>query len=226
MDHPLGVLVIMIFAFERRPIPSCRVNPNPNFQWWNFTIFTRLMSLTGAWTGKLVFLLLMGVLFLFGCEKRSIQGDFGEPFEHTDLLLPGATHSFSVTGPRGMSVDIAVDYDAFKNAEDPVQLVVQGSDARSYVGARVAGSGLPQAICGVSLEPRAGIQVKVRNLKLLRSIPFALRIEREPSFICSPHLTSPSMFLVKSFTRPSYRLGFLSDKSVNNMLLSGLDITE
>ncbi len=127
-----------------------------------------------------------------------MRDDFVTAYEHADILLPGATHYFTVTGPRGMSVDIALDYDVLGEAGNTVQLTVKGSDARRYVGERVPGSGLPLAICGVSLEPRAGTRVMVKNLKLVRSVPFALRIEREPSHICNPHETVPSLLLVES----------------------------
>lgn len=138
------------------------------------------------------------LLFSWGCERKNLRDDFATAYEFADILLPGATHHFTITGPRGMSVDIALDYDELEEAGDSVQLMVKGSDARTYVGEKVPGSGLPLAICGVSLEPRAGTRVKVRNLKLVRSVPFALRIERDPSHICNPHVTAPSLLLVEA----------------------------
>jgi hypothetical protein len=131
-----------------------------------------------------------------GCQKRSIQNDFKNPFEKEDLLMPAASYQYLLTGPRGTSVDIAVDYETNKDQKVPVQLTVESSDARRHFGVRVPGSGMRQAVCGVSLEPRAGVRVQVRNLQLLRSVPFAIRIERAPSPICSPQTTVPTMILV------------------------------
>lgn len=139
-----------------------------------------------------------------GCERMTVEGDFSRPYEHSGLLLPATTHFYTITGPRGLSVDIALDYDAFEETSKPVQLVVLSPDARQHVGVKVPGSGLPQAVCGISLEPRAGVVVKVQNLKLVRSLPFALRIERSPSPICAPYIKAPSMMLVELWGGGSY----------------------
>ena len=138
-----------------------------------------------------------GMVLMAGCQNKAINNTFEDPFEREDLLLPAASYHYMLNAPRGTSVDIAVDYEAPEDKQTPVQLTVEASDARRHVGVRVPGSGMRQAVCGVALEPRGDVRVQVRNLKLLRSVPFAIRIERAPSPICSPQTTVPSMLLVK-----------------------------
>ena len=143
-------------------------------------------------------LALIATASVAACQRTTISDDFTSPYEQEDLVLPGATHVYTLTGPRGVAVDIAVDYDEEQGAKTPpLELVVQSPDAKRQVATRVRGSGMKRGVCGVVLEPRAGVTVQVQNKRLTRSVPFALRIERSPSPICSPYSTVPSMVLVQ-----------------------------
>ncbi len=139
-------------------------------------------------------------LAAMGCERTVISDDFTSPYEEEDLVLPGATHVYTLTGPRGIAVDIAVDYD--EKSTPSLELVVQSPDSKRHIATKVHGSGMKRGVCGVVLEPRAGVTVQVQNRSLTRSVPFALRIERSPSPICSPYTTVPTMVLVQNETRP------------------------
>ncbi len=143
---------------------------------------------------------------LVACQRTKISDDFRSPYEEEDMVLPGATHVYTLTGPRGVAVDIAVDYDEDKDAKTPaLELVVQSPDSKRQVAVKVRGAGMKRGVCGVVLEPRAGITIQVQNKRLTKSVPFALRIERSPSPICSPYSTVPSMVLVQNESRrPSF----------------------
>jgi hypothetical protein len=133
-----------------------------------------------------------------GCHQVNITDDFKRPYEAEELLLPAATHFYNLSGPRGVAVDIAIDFDESK-LKSPPQLAVVSSEGPSQIGVRVPGSPMRRAVCGVPLDPEGGVRVVVQNQNLLRSIPFSLRIEQAPSLICSPQTAVPSMVLVQRF---------------------------
>lgn len=143
----------------------------------------------------LLSLLTLTLLGWAGCLHIEVADDFTRPYENEDLLMPASSHIYTLSGPRGVAVDIAIDYE--EKARLAPQLTVGRVEGGMQVGVRVPGSLMRRAVCGVVLDPAGGVEVVVQNQNLFRSVPFSLRIERAPSLICTPHTTAPSMVLVQ-----------------------------
>ena len=136
------------------------------------------------------------------CRRMKIHDDFRSPYESEDLVPPASSRFYSVSAPTGVMVDIAVDYDQAPSTTPPVQLMVRGGNRRTRLANKVAGAGMKRAVCDVSIHAASAIDVQVENLKLTRSVPFSIRIERSPSPICHPYNTVPSMMLVRNESAP------------------------
>jgi hypothetical protein len=129
------------------------------------------------------------------CRRIAIADDFRSPYERESILMPQATRSYLLDGPPGVRVDIGLDFEEGAQRADRLKLAV-GKEGRQRMGARVPGSQLSRAVCGVVLT-HGGVPVQVENLNALRSAPFAIRIERSPSLMCQPHRVMPSSALAR-----------------------------
>ncbi len=130
-----------------------------------------------------------------GCRRIAIADDFRAPYERESILMPQVTRSYVLAGPPGVRVDIGLDFEEGAQRPDRLQLAV-GKEGRQRLGARVPGSQLSRAVCGVELKSD-GVPVQVENLNALRSASFAIRIERSPSLICQPRRVIPSSVLAR-----------------------------
>ncbi|MCD6498681.1 MAG: hypothetical protein J7M25_10330 [Deltaproteobacteria bacterium] len=157
-----------------------------------------------VWLRRSVLLIVVAgaVLQVQACRRLKIHDDFRSPYEAEDLVPPASSRFYSVSAPTGVMVDIAVDYDQAPSATPPVQLMVRSGHRRPRLADKVAGGAMKRAVCGVSIGAASSIDVQVQNLKLTRSVPFSIRIERSPSPICQPYNTVPSMVLVRNESAP------------------------
>lgn len=139
--------------------------------------------------------LLAGAL-LAGCGRVAISDDFRAPYERESVLMPQTSRSYVLTGPSGVRIDVGIDFEEGAARNDHLLLTVDQEGNRRH-GAHVPGGQLSRAVCGVKLTS-AGVPVVVQNLNSLRSAPFALRIARSPSRMCSPRRVVPSSALVEN----------------------------
>ena len=147
--------------------------------------------------GNILFALAVGGLACLtgGCQRINISDDFQAPYERESILMPQASRTYVLAGPPGVRVDIGLDFEESEDRSDRLTLQV-GEAGAKRLGARVPGSQLSRAVCGVTLTHN-GVPVNVQNLNALRSAPFALRIERSPSRMCQPRRVVPSSALVR-----------------------------
>lgn len=139
---------------------------------------------------------LLASALLAGCGRVAISNDFRSPYERESVLMPQTSRSYVLTGPSGVRVDVGIDFEEGAARNDHLRLTVDQPGHRRQ-GAHVPGGQLSRAVCGVELTP-AGVPVVVQNLNALRSAPFALRIARSPSRMCSPRRVIPSSALVQT----------------------------